>query len=103
MIIVDNFTRFPAFVFDNTKDKNESVLDNKATVQVVRGWDNFDDDHCKLYLSKLTGPGQNSEKNFSGLEFKESVLGKNSNWAQKAPRDIIQKAKTTYLARINLD
>ena len=28
--------RFPAFVFDNTKDKNESVLDNKATVQVVR-------------------------------------------------------------------
>jgi len=27
---------FPAFVFDNTKDKNESVLDNKATVQVVR-------------------------------------------------------------------
>ena len=28
--------RFPAFVFDNTKDKNESVLDNKATMQVVR-------------------------------------------------------------------
>jgi len=27
---------FPAFVFQNTKDKNESVVDNKATMEVVR-------------------------------------------------------------------
>ena len=26
---------FPAFVFQNTKDKNESVVDNKATMEVV--------------------------------------------------------------------
>ena len=36
VLMIDDLTRFPAFVFDNTKDKNESVLDNKATVQVVR-------------------------------------------------------------------
>ena len=28
---------FPAFIFDNTKDKNESIVDNKATIEVVRG------------------------------------------------------------------
>ena len=29
--------RIPAFIFDNTKDKNESIVDNKATIEVVRG------------------------------------------------------------------